>query len=40
MRDLVYVEVVLPVDIYQLKVNKSIRTRCEICSKLIIKTPE
>ena len=30
-----------PVDIYVLKVNnRSTRTRCEICSKLTIKTPE
>ena len=30
-----------PVDIYPLKVNnRNTRTRCEICSKLIIKTPE
>ena len=30
-----------PVDIYLLKVNnRSTRTRCEICSKLTIKTPE
>ena len=31
----------LPVDIYLLKVNNTnTRTRCEICSKLTIKTPE
>ena len=30
-----------PVDIYLLKVNnRNTRTRCEICSKLTIKTPE
>ena len=30
-----------PADIYLLKVNnKNTRTRCEICSKLTIKTPE
>ena len=30
-----------PVGIYQLKVNnRNTRTRCEICSKLTIKTPE
>ena len=30
-----------PVDIYLLKVNyRNTRTRCKICSKLIIKTPE
>ena len=30
-----------PAGIYLLKVNKSnTRTRCEICSKLLIKTPE
>ena len=32
---------VFPVDIYLLKVNnRNTRTRCEICSKLTIKTPE
>ena len=31
----------VPVDIYLLKVNnRNTRTRCEICSKLTIKTPE
>ena len=29
-----------PAGIYVLKVNKNTRTRCEICSKLTIKTPE
>ena len=30
-----------PADIYQLKVkNRNTRTRCEICEKLILKTPE
>ena len=30
-----------PADIYLLKVNnRNTRTRCEICSKLTIKTPE
>ena len=33
--------VVFPVGIYLLKVNtRNTRTRCEICSKLTIKTPE
>ena len=31
----------IPADIYLLKINnKNNRTRCEICSKLTIKTPE
>ena len=31
----------IPVGIYLLKVNnRSARTRCEICSKLTVKTPE
>ena len=31
----------IPVDIYLLKVNnRNTKTRCEICSKLTIKTPE
>ena len=31
----------VPVDNYKFKVNnRNTRTRCEICSKLIIKTPE
>ena len=29
-----------PVGIYMFKVNRNTRTRCEICSKLTIKTPE
>ena len=29
-----------PVGIYMFKVNTNTRTRCEICSKLTIKTPE
>ena len=30
-----------PADIFLLKLNKrNIRTKCEICSKLVIKTPE
>ena len=29
-----------PAGIYQLKVNNKNRIRCEICSKLTIKTPE
>ena len=35
------ITVVFPVGIYLLKVNtRNTRTRCEICSKLTIKTPE
>ena len=30
----------VPTGIYKLKVNKNTRTRCEICSKLTVKTPE
>ena len=29
-----------PVSIYMFKVNRNPRTRCEICSKSTIKTPE
>ena len=29
-----------PAGIYQIKVNRNIRTRCEICSKLTVKIPE
>ena len=33
--------IIYPVDIYLLKVNnKNTRTRCEMCSKLTIKTPK
>ena len=36
-----YFSIVHPVGIYLLKVNnRDTRTRCEICSKLTIKTPE
>ena len=39
--DLQYFLCVLPAGIYRLKVNnRNIRTRCEIYSKLTIKTPE
>ena len=30
----------IPAGIYMFKVNRNTRTRCEICSKLTIKTPE
>ena len=30
----------IPVGKYMLKVNTNTRTKCEICSKLTIKTPE
>ena len=34
-------ECMYPMDIYMLKVNnRNTRTRCEICSKLTIKTPD
>ena len=37
----VEVSVVNPVGIYMFKVNyRNARTRCEICSKLTVKTPE
>ena len=29
-----------PMGIYLLKVNRNTRARCEVCSKLTIKTPE
>ena len=35
-----YRETLSPVGIYLLKVNNRKRTKCEICSKLTIKTPE
>ena len=35
------INALIPAGIYLLKVNnKNTRTRCEICSKLTIKTPE
>ena len=37
----IYISVAFPAGIYLLKVNnRNTRTRCEICSKLTIKTPE
>ena len=32
--------ILIPANVYLFKVNNSTRKRCEICSKLTIKTPE
>ena len=40
-RDASFLKVTIPANIYQFKVNNSnTKTRCEICSKLTIETPE